>query len=109
MESELGSLSGTHRAAILLMTLGEEAASEVLKHLRPKEVQTIGTAMTNLPGVSRAQLEAVMEQFSATVENQTPIGLGSEEMGRASSRDRASGAGVDGGSQKKPRRASAPD
>src|SRR5690606_38681814 len=82
MESELGSLSGTHRAAILLMTLGEEAASEVLKHLRPKEVQTIGTAMTNLPSVTRAQLEAVMEEFSTTVEEQTAIGLGSEDYVR---------------------------
>ena len=80
--SELASLSGTDRAAVLLMTLGEEAASEVLKHLRPKEVQTIGTAMTNLPGVSRAQLAEVMEQFSATVEDQTAIGLGSEDYVR---------------------------
>ena len=75
-------MSGTDRAAVLLMTLGEEAASEVLKHLRPKEVQTIGTAMTNLPGVSRAQLAEVMEQFSATIEDQTAIGLGSEDYVR---------------------------
>jgi len=82
MKSESTSLKGTDRAAVLLMTLGEEAASQVLKHLRPKEVQTIGTAMTNLPSVSRADLEAVMEQFSATVENQTAIGLGSEDYVR---------------------------
>lgn len=82
MTSEIASLSGTDRAAVLLMTLGEEAASAVLKHLRPKEVQSIGSAMTNLPGVSRAQLAAVIEDFSATVEEQTPIGLGSEEYVR---------------------------
>lgn len=82
MTSEIASLSGTDRAAVLLMTLGEEAASAVLKHLRPKEVQSIGSAMTNLPGVSRAQLAAVIEDFSATVEEQTAIGLGSEEYVR---------------------------
>ncbi|MFS8609265.1 MAG: flagellar motor switch protein FliG [Gammaproteobacteria bacterium] len=82
MKSEIASLTGTDRAAVLLMTLGEEAASQVLKHLRPKEVQTIGTAMTNLPSVTRAQLEAVMEEFSTTVEEQTAIGLGSEDYVR---------------------------
>lgn len=82
MRSEETPLSGTARAAVLLMTLGEEAASAVLKHLGPKEVQSIGSAMTNLPGVSRAQLAEVMEEFAATVEDQTPIGLGSEEYVR---------------------------
>ncbi|MBP6543518.1 MAG: flagellar motor switch protein FliG, partial [Piscinibacter sp.] len=33
---------GTENAAILLMSLGEEEASEVFKHLAPKEVQRLG-------------------------------------------------------------------
>ncbi|MBN1238757.1 MAG: flagellar motor switch protein FliG, partial [Gammaproteobacteria bacterium] len=75
-------MTGTARAAVLLMTLGEEAASEVLKHLGPKEVQSIGSAMAALPGVSRAQLTHVMEEFQSTVDEQTPIGLGSEDYVR---------------------------
>ena len=33
---------GLENAAILLMSLGEEHASEVFKHLAPKEVQRLG-------------------------------------------------------------------
>ncbi|HGX92207.1 MAG TPA: flagellar motor switch protein FliG, partial [Candidatus Tenderia sp.] len=38
-------MSGSERAAIFLMSLGEEAAAEVLKLLGPKEVQKVGAAM----------------------------------------------------------------
>lgn len=72
-------MSGTERAAVFLMTLGEDAASEVLKHLGPKEVQGIGTAMAQLPGVNRTQLERVVSDFTAIVDEHTPIGVGSDE------------------------------
>src|SRR5690554_6623276 len=82
MKNELTSFTGTKRAAVLLMTLEEEAASEVLKHLGPKEVQSIGSAMAAMPGVSRAQLTAVMDDFATLVSDQTAIGLGSEDYVR---------------------------
>lgn len=72
-------LSGTERAAIFLMTLGEDAASEVLKHLGPKEVQSIGTAMATIPAINRTQLSSVVEDFTRIVDDQTPIGVGSDE------------------------------
>jgi flagellar motor switch protein FliG len=79
MKSEVASLSGTQRAAVFLMTLGEDAASQVLKHLGPKDVQKIGAAMAAMPTVSRAQLTEVVSDFTTIVEDQTAIGLGSEE------------------------------
>ena len=72
-------LSGTERAAIFLMTLGEDAASQVLKHLGPKEVQNIGMAMSTMPGINRTQLSRVIEDFARIVDDQTPIGVGSDE------------------------------
>ena len=45
---------GILKSAILLMSIGEEEAAEVLKYLGPKEVQKIGTAMAALVGVARA-------------------------------------------------------
>ncbi len=72
-------LSGTERAAIFLMTLGEDAASQVLKHLGPKEVQSIGTAMAAIPAINRTQLSGVVEDFTRIVDDQTPIGVGSDE------------------------------
>jgi flagellar motor switch protein FliG len=79
MVSSTMQLNGTVRAAVFLMTLGERAASEILKHLAPKEVQTIGSAMAALPPVSRSELNEVIAQFNAVVDDQTAIGVGSEE------------------------------
>lgn len=72
-------IPGVERAAILLMSLGESAAAEVLKHMAPKEVQKIGAAMASLTSVSREQVSSVIETFNREVENQTAIGVGSDE------------------------------
>lgn len=56
---------GLERSAILLMTLGEDAASEVFKHLSPKEVQKIGEMMTRLRTVPKEKVSQVLEQFGA--------------------------------------------
>ena len=79
MSNELVPLNGTQRAAVFLMVLGEEIASQVLKHLAPKEVQKIGGAMAALPSVHRDQLDDVVADFSQQVQNQTAIGIGSED------------------------------
>jgi flagellar motor switch protein FliG len=72
-------ISGAERAAILLMTLGEQTAAEVLKHLGPKEVQKVGTAMATLTNVSKEKVAAVLRVFCETVDNQTALGVGSDE------------------------------
>lgn len=89
-------ISGVDRAAIFLMTLGEDAASEVLKHLGPKEVQSLGTAMAAMPAISRTQLSRVVTEFSSVLGEQTPIGVGSDEylrkvLTQAIGEDRARG------------------
>ena len=45
--------NGTERAAILLLSLGEQEAAEVMKHMGAKDVQRIGAAMTQLQNISR--------------------------------------------------------
>ncbi|MDQ5916242.1 MAG: flagellar motor switch protein FliG [Pseudomonadota bacterium] len=55
---------GIEKAAILLISLGEEQASEVLKHLGPREVQKIGHAMALLKSVPRTQVESVLDDFN---------------------------------------------
>jgi flagellar motor switch protein FliG len=55
---------GLERSAILLMSLGEEAASEVFKHLSPKEVQKIGEQMTRLRTVSHEKVGQVLDRFT---------------------------------------------
>ncbi len=75
-------LNGIERAAILLMSLGEQEASNVLKHVGAREVQRIGTAMATLPSVSRDQVVDVLDQFVGAVEEKTSLGIGSDEYVR---------------------------
>ena len=74
-----GKIPGVERAAILLLTVGEQAAAEVLKHMAPKEVQKIGAAMAQLTNVSKDQAHQVIEIFNREVDNQTSLGVGSDE------------------------------
>ena len=75
-------LSGIERAAVLLMSLGEEQASEVLKHVGARDVQKIGTTMASLPSVTRDQARHVLDGFVATVEEKTSLGVGSDDYVR---------------------------
>jgi len=72
--------SGTDRAAILLLSLGENEAAQVLKHMGAKEVQRIGTAMAKLSNVSREEVHGVISEFALTVESQTSVGVGADEF-----------------------------
>jgi flagellar motor switch protein FliG len=71
--------NGTERAAILLLSLGEQEAAEVLKHMGAKDVQRIGAAMTQLSNISRDDVTAILSDFSVTVEEQTSLGVGVDD------------------------------
>ncbi len=83
MDNAKGDFSGSERAAILLMTLGEEAAASVLKHMGPKEVQKVGAAMASLTNVSKSQVRVVLDEFAKEVDEQTALGVGSDEYVRS--------------------------
>lgn len=72
-------ISGTERAAILLMSLGEDDAAAVLKLMGPKEVQKIGTVMATLKNIPRQQVDDVLDEFVKTVDDQTNFGFGNDE------------------------------
>lgn len=89
-------LSGVQDAAVLLLSLGEDEAAEVLKHMNAKEVQKLGTAMATVKSVSRAQIEAVMTTFVEALDRGTALGLGADDYVRnvlvqALGEDKASG------------------
>ena len=71
-------LSRVDKAAILLLTLGETDAAQVLRHMGPKEVQRVGVAMAQMRNVHREQVEQVMSEFVDVVGDQTGVGIGSD-------------------------------
>ena len=73
---------GVQKSAILLMSLGEEGASQVFKHLAPREVQKLGAAMSSYKNVSRAELEVVLTEFRSQVGEKSTLGMDSDEYVR---------------------------
>lgn len=71
-------MSSVDQAAILLMSLGEKDAAEVLKHMGPKEVQRIGAAMSGLTNVQQADVQSVMQNFLDEARNLTGLGMGAD-------------------------------
>jgi flagellar motor switch protein FliG len=74
---------GVQRSAILLMSLGEEEAVEVFKHLGPREVQKLGSAMAKLTNVTRAQVASVLREFHQEAVQQTTIGSEADQYLRS--------------------------
>ncbi|AKT29848.1 flagellar motor switch protein FliG [Pseudomonas amygdali pv. tabaci str. ATCC 11528] len=71
-------LSKVEKAAVLLLSLGETDAAQVLRHMGPKEVQKVGVAMAQMRNVHREQVEEVMSEFVDIVGDQTSLGVGSD-------------------------------
>lgn len=78
-ERALDGVRKLDRAAILLMTVGETDAAEILKNLGPKEVQRVGTAMSALPEVTQQQIEGVVTLFVDEIGGKTSLGIGADE------------------------------
>ena len=72
-------LNGVQRAAVLLMAIGSDKAADVLKHMSPKEVQSVGSAMATLQNIHRDGVARVMDEFIEKVGNQTAMGVGSDD------------------------------
>ena len=71
--------TGVDDAAILLMSLGEEEASEVFKHLKPKEVQRLGEAISKMKAVPRDRVTDVLDRFTALVGEQSLLVADNDE------------------------------
>ena len=71
--------AGIQKGAILMLALGENEAAEVMKYLGPREVQKLGAAMSAMKAVASEELESVLEEFREETDQNTSIGLDSDE------------------------------
>lgn len=79
IDSKKSKLSGTERAAVLLMSLGEQDAAEVFKHMSPKEVRKIGETIVTMGNVPKDDVTNVLSDFCNAVDTQTGLGIGNED------------------------------
>lgn len=78
MADNITALDGASRAAILLLTLGEQSAAQVLQHMGPKEVQRVGAAMAKARNISQTQVNEVLKEFLESAGRHTALGIDSE-------------------------------
>ena len=77
---DVSKLEGVEKAAILLLSLSEEDAAQILKHLEPKQVQKVGMAMAALDDLSQAKISAVHNLFIEQIQSFSTIGFQSEDF-----------------------------
>jgi flagellar motor switch protein FliG len=65
-------LSGPEKAAIFLVSVGEDAASEIIKRLELMEIQKITKYMDNLPTIEKEDSENILKDFNS---NFSKVGL----------------------------------
>ena len=68
---EMEALKTTERAALLMLLLGEQQASEIVGYLNPKEVQSLGSAMVAVNDVSQEAVDLVLDSFVSELKKQT--------------------------------------
>lgn len=71
--------TGYEKAAILLLTLGEDLASEILKNLDAKEVRLISNYLSKTKKVDPDQVRGVVKEFCELIQSFDPAFLASDE------------------------------
>ncbi len=76
------SLTGRQKAAIFLVALGSEVSSDVMKHLREDEVETLTFEIARLDAVDADFKEQVLEEFQELMQAQNFITTGGIDFAR---------------------------
>ncbi len=78
----LDNMNGMEMAAVLMLSLNEEDAAQIFRHLEPKQVQRLGMAMASMKDFSHERVTAVHRQFIEDIQKYSNIGIGSEDFVR---------------------------
>ena len=79
LQAELDAMTTTERAAVITLLLGEQQAADIIRYLNPREVQSLGAAMVGVADLSQEAVNIVLDDFVATIKNQTNLGLGTTD------------------------------
>ena len=75
-------MTGMEKAAVLMLSLNEEDAAEIFRHLEPKEVQRLGMEMASMSDFNHDKVMAVHKLFIDNIQKYSSIGVGSEDFVR---------------------------
>jgi len=80
--SNRAQLSDVEKSAVVMLSIGEEAAAEVMKHMTQLEINLLSVAMARIANVSKAEVTTVFEEFVDVMLQETSIGIGAENYVR---------------------------
>ena len=97
LNERFSKLSGADKAAMLMLLMGEEHAAQVINHLEPKEIQTLGKKMVEVANLPKDIVNAVLDEFLISTSKMSDLGNGNSEylqkvFNKALGEDRASAA-----------------
>lgn len=79
---DVSKLDGIEKAAILLLSLSEDDAAQILKFMQPKQVQALGSTMAAMDDMTQSKINAVHKHFVEEIQNYSTIGFKSEDFVR---------------------------
>ena len=71
-------LSDIEKSAVLLMSIGQDQAADVLRYLSAQEINRLSAAMARLSSISTVAVSGVFKEFTDLMLQQTSIGVGGE-------------------------------
>ena len=82
MADQQVAFSGTERASVLLLALGESIAAQVIRYFTPSEAEQVGSTMIGLKNLSMSQVDEVIDDFLCQADRHTALGMDSERFVR---------------------------
>jgi len=70
MEKEKAELSVADKAAVILYTLGEETASQVMRYMEHDDVRELSKSMTSMSSISSKDVDNIVGEFHDRVSNE---------------------------------------
>jgi flagellar motor switch protein FliG len=79
MEKEKTELSVADKAAVILYTLGEETASQVMRYMEHDDVRELSKSMTSMTSISSKDVDSIVDEFHSRVSNEEGTIISIEE------------------------------
>ncbi|RKY86910.1 flagellar motor switch protein FliG [candidate division KSB1 bacterium] len=82
MEISLENLTGRQKAAILIIAIGPESASQIFKNLKDKDIEKLSIEVASMKDIPSTVMEAVVEEFYQMIMAQEYISQGGLEYAK---------------------------
>jgi flagellar motor switch protein FliG len=69
-------LTDLDKSAVVMLSIGEDAAAEVMKHMTQLEINQLSLAMARVSNVSKGEVTEIFQQFIDAMLDESSIGIG---------------------------------